>query len=125
MSTQPCSTCHGEGRILASLHSNDPHPRDEGPCPDCNGRGSNPVGLFRTRRNMMRAPTDALIDEALENIKKRLESNLNNHLCEMKPGYDDSIVGFNEAWDVMRKVFADTWTKNALKTTLAKAEGRS
>jgi hypothetical protein len=25
----------------------------------------------------------------------------------MKPGYDDSIVGFNEAWDIMREAFAD------------------
>ena len=39
-------------------------------------------------------------------IKDSLDYRLNEYLCEMKEGYDDSIVGFNEAWDVMRKVFA-------------------
>lgn len=32
-----------------------------------------------------------------------LGTRLNNRLCEMKEGYDDSIVGFNEAWDIVRK----------------------
>jgi hypothetical protein len=41
----------------------------------------------------------------LREIRSKLSDDLNNVLCEMKPGYDDSIVGFNEAWDVMRKVF--------------------
>lgn len=44
---------------------------------------------------------------ALARMKERLDLRLNNVLCEMKEGYDDSIVGFNEAWDVMRKTFAD------------------
>lgn len=41
---------------------------------------------------------------AIASIESALSDALNAHLCEMKPGYDDSIVGFNEAWDVMRKV---------------------
>ena len=41
-------------------------------------------------------------------MKERLDLRLNNCLCEMKPDYDDSITGFNEAWDIMRKTFADT-----------------
>lgn len=40
-------------------------------------------------------------------FKDRLDTRLNNHLYEMKDGYDDSITGFNEAWDVMRKFFAE------------------
>ena len=40
-------------------------------------------------------------------LKNRTDSRLNDYLCEMKPGYDDSIVGFNEAWDIVRKVFTD------------------
>lgn len=56
-----------------------------------------------------------LVDQALdegrreerERIKNRLDLRLNDVLVEMEPGYDDSIVGFNEAWDVMRKVFTD------------------
>lgn len=45
--------------------------------------------------------------QALGRMKERLDLRLNNVLCEMKEGYDDSIVGFNEAWDVMRKSFGD------------------
>jgi hypothetical protein len=42
---------------------------------------------------------------ALMAFKSSVDSRLNDHLCEMKEGHDDSIVGFNEAWDVMRKFF--------------------
>ena len=42
---------------------------------------------------------------ALKEMRGKLSDALNNVLCEMKSGYDDSIVGFNEAWDVMRKTF--------------------
>lgn len=38
----------------------------------------------------------------IEALRRRLDIRMNNHLIEMKPGYDDSIVGFNEAWDVVR-----------------------
>jgi hypothetical protein len=37
----------------------------------------------------------------------RLNIRMNNHLCGMKPDYDDSIVGFNQAWDIVRKLFED------------------
>ena len=43
----------------------------------------------------------------LRELRARLSGRLNDVLCEMKPDYDDSIVGFNEAWDVMRKFFED------------------
>jgi hypothetical protein len=43
----------------------------------------------------------------LENLKRRLDSRLNNHLCKMAAGYDDSVIGFNEAWDIVHKFFAD------------------
>jgi hypothetical protein len=52
----------------------------------------------------------------LERIFDRVSTRLNNVLCEMKPGYDDSIVGFNEAWDVMRAVFKDELTKATSRT---------
>ena len=45
--------------------------------------------------------------EELKALRSRLDGRLNDWLCEMKPGYDDSIVGFNEAWDVMRKCLDD------------------
>ena len=44
----------------------------------------------------------------LARMKERLDLRLNNCLCEMKPDYDDSIVGFNEAWDIMRKAFSES-----------------
>lgn len=46
--------------------------------------------------------------ERAADLRSRIDSRLNDHLCEMKEGCDDSIVGFNEAWDVMRKCFDDT-----------------
>lgn len=47
------------------------------------------------------------LEEALERIKRRLSDALNNYLCDMKEGYDDSIIGFNEAWDVIRPILDD------------------
>jgi hypothetical protein len=44
----------------------------------------------------------------LKRFKSRLDCRLNDWLCEMKPGYDDSIVGFNEARDVVRKCFDES-----------------
>lgn len=35
----PCEYCGSEGRILRG-HPNDPYPRDCGPCPVCEGTGS-------------------------------------------------------------------------------------
>ena len=43
----------------------------------------------------------------LQRIFDRISARLNDCLCEMKPNYDDSIVGFNEAWDIVRAVFKD------------------
>ena len=43
----------------------------------------------------------------LERIKSRIDTRLNDYLCEMKPGYDDSIVGFNEAWDIVRLILRE------------------
>ncbi len=45
-------------------------------------------------------------ERSLTEISERIGTRLNNHLCEMKEGYDDSITGFNEAWDIVRGVFA-------------------
>ena len=43
-------------------------------------------------------------ESPLERAKRRIDTRLNDVLCEMKPDYDDSIVGFNEAWDIVRKI---------------------
>lgn len=40
---------------------------------------------------------------AIAVINDGLATRLNRHLIEMKPEYDDSITGFNEAWDIARK----------------------
>jgi hypothetical protein len=45
------------------------------------------------------------VEDAAIRLRDRLSTRLNDHLCEMKPGWDDSVCGFNEAWDVMRQVF--------------------
>lgn len=43
----------------------------------------------------------------IKSLKDRIDSRLNNYLCDMKEGYDDSITGFNEAWDIVRAAFAE------------------
>lgn len=44
---------------------------------------------------------------ALSRLKSKADGRLNDYLCEMKPGYDDSITGFNEAWDIVRAAMAE------------------
>lgn len=39
-----CEHCRGEGRIFVG-HPNDPHPRDSGPCPVCNGECLEEIGV--------------------------------------------------------------------------------
>ena len=34
-------------------------------------------------------------EEEMEHLENTLNIRLNNHLCDMKPDFDDSIVGFN------------------------------
>lgn len=46
-------------------------------------------------------------EQMRERLKTRIDTRLNDCLCEMKPDYDDSIVGFNEAWDIVRAIFKD------------------
>ena len=43
---------------------------------------------------------------ALARLRDGIDARLNNYLCGMTPNYDDSITGFNEAWDEVRKSFA-------------------
>jgi hypothetical protein len=52
---------------------------------------------------------DKISDERLKmpisNLENTLRIRLNEHLLGMKPDYDDSIVGFNEAQDIVNEVF--------------------
>jgi len=57
--------------------------------------------------------------ETLRRVFDRISTRLNDVLCEMKPDYNDSIVGFNEAWDIMRAVFKDELAKPGLAQTPA------
>ena len=50
-----------------------------------------------------------------ERLKDRIDLRMNDYLVEMREGYDDSITGFNEAWDIVRSVFADMESNNAGK----------
>jgi hypothetical protein len=52
-----------------------------------------------------------MTEAELRKLKVALSDRLNSYLCEMKPGYDDSVTGFNEAWDVMGKFFDDKIAK--------------
>jgi hypothetical protein len=59
----------------------------------------------------------AIESATIERIKSRIDYRLNDCLCEMKEGYDDSITGFNEAWDIMRAFFKEEEANHALKET--------
>ncbi|MDE2104474.1 MAG: hypothetical protein KGL39_44980 [Patescibacteria group bacterium] len=67
-------------------------------CPACGrmhkslGAGNPPKAVSRPR-------------DRVRQLSERISLRLNNHLCEMEEGYDDSIVGFNKAWDIVRAVF--------------------
>ena len=60
-----------------------------------------------------------MLADDLARIKQRIDSRLNEYLCEMEPGYDDSITGFNEAWDIVRSVFAEA-SAQVVSTALVK-----
>lgn len=47
----------------------------------------------------------------IKRIKDKIDSNLNNYLCDMKPNFDDSITGFNEAWVIVSKIFKEELNK--------------
>lgn len=48
--------------------------------------------------------------------KRRIDHRMNEHLIEMKPDYDDSITGFNEAWKVVDDFFAALAAEQEAKT---------
>lgn len=41
------------------------------------------------------------------NLRDRVGTRMNDLLCETKEGFDDSITGINEAWDVIRKMLTE------------------
>jgi hypothetical protein len=59
----------------------------------------------------------------LERLKSRLATRLNAHLIDMKPDHDDSIVGFNEAWDIIRKALEEPMPKISDMPGIADALG--
>lgn len=71
------------------------------------------VDTWNTRTAERRGRESAMAD--LRKIQNRIDHRLDAALCEMKEGYDDSIVGFNEAWDLVRKVFAEALSASEVK----------
>lgn len=43
----------------------------------------------------------------LQRIKDRIDRIANDVLCDMRPNEDDSIEGFNKAWDLVRDVLKE------------------
>lgn len=56
---------------------------------------------------------NALRTAELLRLKNRIDTIMNNVLCDMKPGYDDSIEGFNKAWDLVRDIFQEEIGRSA------------
>ena len=46
-------------------------------------------------------------------LKNRVDTIMNNVLCDMRPGWDDSIEGFNKAWDIVRDIFQEEIGRSA------------
>ena len=69
----------------------------------------------------------------VQRIKDAIDTRINDLLCETKPGYDDSIVGINDAWGIVRKVFEKYTPREARQTftipdgheAIRDAEGRA
>ena len=43
----------------------------------------------------------------MKRLADRITIRLGNRLLEMEAGYDDSVTGFNEAWDIVRKAMTE------------------
>ena len=43
----------------------------------------------------------------IQAIEARINSQLNEHLAKMIPNFDDSITGFNEAWEIVSEIFRE------------------
>lgn len=52
-------------------------------------------------------------ETTLQQLKASIDTRINNLLCETRPGHDDSVVGINEAWDVVRKAFDEYIARSA------------
>jgi len=63
--------------------------------------------------------------DVIAKIKDRIDCRLNNYLCEMKPDYDDSITGFNEAWDIVRAVFKEEIERSELPLPASPSEDKT
>lgn len=78
---------------------------------DAQDRGEMAVALlcmenaYNHAENAFVAKHASVVKLAGEALRHRINARLDSHLSEMKEGYDDSVTGFNEAWDVVRKVF--------------------
>lgn len=58
------------------------------------------------RRQLVKDQSAHFTAELLR-LKNRFDTIFNNVLCDMKPGWDDSIEGFNKAWDIARDIFRE------------------
>lgn len=70
-------------------------------------RGNDCRYNYRSKDTYPMTNTSGFTVTALRRVQSRINIRLNDHLCAMREGYDDSIVGFNEAWDIVRTILTD------------------
>lgn len=104
-----CPTC---GRMHMPLGAGKPPTAIAGPSllrPAEQLKGAPPLGLTaeEMREDFGTKLAAAMIaaKDAMRELRNRISTRLNNRLCEMQEGMDDSVVGFNEAWDIVRAAF--------------------
>jgi len=51
--------------------------------------------------------------QELQKLKDRIDRILDSVLVDMKPGWDDSVHGFNKAWDVVRDIMQEEIQRKA------------
>ena len=81
-----CARCEEWQRICENLES------------QITGLREDTADRIAALESALRGRTKVLIQ-----LKASIDTRINDLLCETKPNYDDSIVGINDAWDVVRK----------------------
>jgi hypothetical protein len=86
-----------------------------------------PITRLRQSQGSGEALDPAVLTAELLRLKNRFDTIFNNVLCEMTPGWDDSIEGFNSAWNIAREIFEEEIGRSAQRalalSTISGTEG--
>ncbi len=84
---------------------------DHNPTTTFSGTVLTELEMLRISIDAQHAKDEAIRQDAFAALKRRADTRLNAYLVGLEPGCDDSIYGFNEAWDIVRKAFNEVMRK--------------